>query len=605
MDAAPYEDPDPALREGVTAIADPSLRAAFRHPEDERGRFARLAEVIKNIVGEDRWQRDPNAETIRVLRRAITALPNSFSGRSPDTPQLSKDGKSAWRGLPEREYAEILYGFRDAEILQLRGLKPDDPDFRIKLRYGGDYRPEVFRRESEHGVNKRTAQRSLTVIWQDLTQVLLDMEARALEAAAQHLELADSETKYSVSRPALHDSLDTALNSGRMLTWVYGAIGSGKSSAVEKLLPKNSGDAFWIDCAEDALSDIMYGQIQEMLEKYGICLGGDNRVLRRRLIQLLCSTESPNCVVIDNYRVDLFPELSSVHPFKANVVVLSRYPMPEGLNGDVVTVEDLTDAEAAALIQHFLPYATEEESANLQKSTFRRVLILNQACRIICESDGKVTLAGYLEQIQNSSQLIRIIDSESDDFNRSLSAHFAFIRRQLEVRGYLSPVLRLILTCEPYPTVSLIEFLYSAITNDTSTPCEIDDEMNIAAHQEVRRALRIFTALGLMEIGQDPFAEQIDLPVFSPTIYIHPLTEIALDHAFSVDLGSEFDQIHQGLDRMAKRRNWINFRSAAILDDLFYLIIGSAVQEECAKRGKAAGKLLVDCLFVLRHLLYT
>ncbi len=450
----------------MTTLADPYVQAAFRQPGDwdERGKYARLAEVVKNIVGENRWRRDPSTETIKVLRRAIAALPDKFSGRSPDKSQLT-NADNAWKGLPEREFAELMYGFRDEEILRSRNVSPGDLGYDTKLTYRADYRDEIIQRANQRGVNERSAKRTLTIIWQDLTQILLDMEAEAIRQAAA----ADSRTdkaNYNVDRPELLQQLREALGWGEPLTWVHGPPGSGKTKSVEAMLRILGENASWIDCSD---RETMHDQIGAFLHSRKIVPVANSGALRSQLIEHLASAAAPSHVVFDNYEnhgdgKSPFPELSESHQYSHHVVVISRYPASLSMHASRVHIENLTASEADELIQHYLPDSQSGDRKDLAAELYYRVLLLNQACKTISEYDEE-TIQGYLQSIAAPDDRQQYVFDVADEVDRTISGHYQYLISRLQNPRSLQ-LLDILAGLRPGVSLSTIQILWSEIFPD-------------------------------------------------------------------------------------------------------------------------------------------
>lgn len=120
------------LRNDLRRVAERCPRNYYKQAGDEdEQRHPTLARIIQKVMGADSWRASSNQALIDTLRQAIDKLPDEMTGRQPGT-EPGAVGNASWRGQPESYFAEILYGFRDAEIRQRfeeRGLHVTQPTY--------------------------------------------------------------------------------------------------------------------------------------------------------------------------------------------------------------------------------------------------------------------------------------------------------------------------------------------------------------------------------------------------------------------------------------------------------------------------------------------
>jgi hypothetical protein len=144
---------------------------------DER-KYPTLARIVREVVGEQAWYGYPTTSLIAVMRIAIARLPAELNGRRPEEPSHVTRPRP-WRGAPERQLAEILYGYRQDLVSE----RPHRENEYLPLTYD-DYLSAAFRLADLVKLDKRDRGRVTQVIRQDLTDELLALEREALRAGA-------------------------------------------------------------------------------------------------------------------------------------------------------------------------------------------------------------------------------------------------------------------------------------------------------------------------------------------------------------------------------------------------------------------------------------
>ncbi|WP_157106610.1 hypothetical protein [Nocardia arthritidis] len=502
---SPRPTPRPATTKDRTLYDDISevcrfvgLSAVFLHDGDFVT-YQHLARVAMAIVGTERWHRDPTYETRKIVRRAIDRIPLYMSGKNPDRPDSEADD-NFWKGKPQREAAEILYGFRQKEIRAAYGYTPDDPLFQPRLTYKDDYRPAALKLLGlEHETDKNSIVRVFRIIWRELEKSLLTLEEEA-HARREEAQRRKQEAEYAVHRQALYDELEKAISSreSEHLTWVWGDAGTGKSTAVNAVLDEIGDPAVTIDCSPDDYNpQKLNAQLVAVLREYKSLGDGASTDIREEFCNFLCGMEAPPYVVIDNYDTQLFGEVEdSEYHFTNTVIVQSRHPPADTVQerANVVEVGDLNDDESRELIRHFLPSADDQECEELTAALFHRALLINQACRLIRDYDD--TVANYLKSISQLKNLKRYVFDRREDVSRSITAHYQHAIRRLRDGNPLALEILDVIMClqAKAPRVGL-ETVWSEISEADNSDLYA---VNANALGDIEMALRELKSLGLV-----------------------------------------------------------------------------------------------------------
>lgn len=195
---------DPRLKQlkgELAKVAARPLRVTFKQPEDEdeREKYPTLAGVVKALVSQQDWRRSPIHQVTHAIRIAISRLPESMSGR-PEGEQIGIPddeviGSNMWKGLPERYFAEVLYGERDRDVAARFGVQNE------RMSYKHHYRTLVLEIAKLGGpTNDRSARRMLGIIREDLALALLELTTEDL-SLEQNIEISQ-ETALPSEMPA-------------------------------------------------------------------------------------------------------------------------------------------------------------------------------------------------------------------------------------------------------------------------------------------------------------------------------------------------------------------------------------------------------------------
>ncbi len=511
--------PDKTLIESIKhAITKVELDNVFIRRGDPE-LLAPLAEVIKRCVGEVRWERNPNRSTTSTIRKAIsTKLPDKLSGRNPDAPWSSAEG-ALYGGKPEREIAMLLCGF--GEYPEAGTKPPTYKDFRTAAVAYADVRGKDGRKLRS---DDTSIKRMITVIWEDLTQALLDMAEQA-ERARDASATATLEAEYVVDRPKVREAFKTAIHHGNAaVTWVDGPLGSGKATAVKRVISRtgeltavlsSTGEpVIWIDCATvTSPYGVMSisGRIAKILADNNMPVPGHEEALRRQLIDWMCSPSAPPYVIIDNHEAGTFPEIVQPHDFESHVIVVSYYPPPDSLEADRISVGRLEDGEAKKLVQHFIPEASDDDCLDLADALFWRPRLLAQACKGIL-SAGQ-TIADYLDSITTRRAFMRSINSAADDFDLEVSAHYKFLLDGLANKPRALRALDIIVNILEKTPVNTLKIFWSSMHGDYvwnvtdirdpenySHTCVRIEDVSPTDHREFDRAVRELQRVDLVGI---------------------------------------------------------------------------------------------------------
>lgn len=172
------------------AAARPLTKAYLQADGDDAANHPTLARVIRNIVGDERWQARPNLSLIDTLRDAIQQIPETMTGRA----QKKQFGKSWWKGSPERRMAEIMYGYRNSEV-PARFL---DGALAPKC-YDKDFLPAALALTGQKP-NKSGARSVTRVIREDIAVALLEMESEALTRVSSPTSKIESKPIQNATR---------------------------------------------------------------------------------------------------------------------------------------------------------------------------------------------------------------------------------------------------------------------------------------------------------------------------------------------------------------------------------------------------------------------
>ncbi|MFI0411814.1 hypothetical protein [Actinomadura sp. 3N508] len=503
------------LRSDLAWAASRLLRNCYRQAEDnDELKHPTLARVIQKVMGADSWRASSNQALIDALRQAIDKLPEEMTGRGPES-EPGTVGNSSWRGQPERHFAEILYGFRDGEIRQRfekRGLHVTQPT------YDEHYHSTVLELAGfDPNSDDSTAKRMLRVIREDLADELLKMEQKASRQPLPTSRSAKVGAWHEyVPRPELQAQFREAWDSEAKVIILVGLPGMGKTWLARQLTASSAGESaprILITSGKPHEPDIQAALLAQQIEIRGPVISDP----RAHLALLLSHEDAPHLVVLDN--LDSTDELRQLLPntFRSRLVATSRRrgdTPPEDC--EFISVGAMSDEEAAALIALRLPTLSEEDTRSLAEALGNYPLALTHACTLIAKRDLSVAqftqdlrwdAAGITQRISTQhdadlltvlQRLVQLLEAE-DPKAHALIRYMAFVSI---VPVISSDFLRRCLNAE-MPTTSYTSFLQALETLESY--CLID-----------HRAVKGF-------IGE------------SPTIAIHPLTQVMLRQVFRAD----------------------------------------------------------------------
>lgn len=161
------------LTEELVKLARRELRNAFLRAgdDDERLKYPTLAREVRRVIDDDeRWTWSPKQAVIDVIWIVFKDIPETLTGRNYEL-RHQADGDNAWKGKPEREIAEFLYGYRDQELPASKLLNGAF----VPHTYKGSYLQKAYELLGYSGANRDTS-RALRVIRQDMAAAILDLK---------------------------------------------------------------------------------------------------------------------------------------------------------------------------------------------------------------------------------------------------------------------------------------------------------------------------------------------------------------------------------------------------------------------------------------------
>ncbi|BCK57870.1 hypothetical protein NWFMUON74_56420 [Nocardia wallacei] len=500
---------------------------------DERSKYRTLAAVIKEIVGEERWKSQSHPAFRDTLRQAIDEfVPEYFTGREAED-SLDIGRSNLWKGKQERLCAAILYGFNDSEVLKLQGISENTDKV---LTFRNDYRPAVLQIAGLEAVAESSEIRMMRVIRDDIARALLKLrdEVVAARLRISSVQLVDDE-KYLVSRPDLMSRLRTTIGLGSSrLVWIHGDPGVGKSILVRSLLQESGVDTVWVDCAIDPTdSRKLHRQLVSVLQAHGVEISRNDDEVRLQFWELLKKRNIGSYVVIENHEADTLPELAMPAELSSMVIIVSRRPPPKHVPSNyILKIPDLDEEECFDLIRHHLPNASDEDCAQLRDKLYSRAILLDQACRTMRALNKSIS--SYLSDIDKPGEFIKFIDGASDEFNRSVGAHYRYLLQQI-IEIY--PKAATIMAFGGYLHDTPIPFLFYIWESNNKPPIEFEP---IHEADTARYELRYDPPSGGTSYGIKSWkVDKFDLSQVKPSTYVEVENSLKLLSNFGlVDIHS-------------------------------------------------------------------
>ena len=414
-------DESASLAEELAAAASAMLRNLFKQAGSTgQQKYPTLARVVQRIVGEERWRNRPNLSLIDVMHDAIQELPRNIEVRAGRRTFLPVPA----RGAPEREMAEILYGYRDDTLPPRFHAGGDAVE---QWTYDDDYLPAALRRAGLSDLNKKDQGRSIRIIREDLADVLLLMEQEALARQQQAAEQAAAETASPVAdyinRPQYEDQFAAHLQAGARIFLLYGDAGTGKTTLARHLAMSHanaSGDAqtsglregraTFIEINSQAAADvILYEDVSSALQDLGVEVPA-TALLRRRFREVIASDQAPRAVLLDN--AENWKDVEALVPETPNCVVLvtSRQKLTKSAAVVSLPIGKMTADEAAQMIRSQLPDLGDEGAARLAGRLDYRPLAIRHACGFLAQppryGQSAMTVESFLELLQNDTATV-------------------------------------------------------------------------------------------------------------------------------------------------------------------------------------------------------
>lgn len=388
---------------------DRLVRRAYLQAQDADQRaHSTLAEVVINIVGDAEWRARPNRSLTETILAAISKLPEKLEQPEPTEKGNRERIPIPSVGRPERHLAEVLYGYADGEVATRLGISQ------------GHFKYSQYVEVAKYlaGIetySEGTIKRLTRAIRQDLADVLLEMERRAIKV--RRLAKATASKSIAVWSPValeipfiprliLEGQFHHLWNTEVVATgWhrpniicLVGEPGTGKSRFAREL-PALS-DAVWINAAPDAFSF----SLADVLDTYGIPLPSlEPLALKRAFAKLLSRSDGPPpLVVIDGISDpeeidDYLPQTT-----RTRLVITSR-TRPADDWSPVLQVGEMTLEEATALVKSLLPAAGDGEAISLAASLGCRPLAIVQASASFRRSSSS-SVASFLRTLARDSE---------------------------------------------------------------------------------------------------------------------------------------------------------------------------------------------------------
>lgn len=363
-----------ALCKELSDLAERTLGNAFKQAgdQDEREKLPILADLIKGIVGDDRWRRSPSQAVSDIILEAIGGMPEKVTGRAPGSPREAT-GTNAGVGKPERKVAELLYGWADE--LPVRYLEDGTEAGRT---YKDNFLPAALELAGLEFASKRTQGRLTAVVREDLAYALLDLY--------EHRPTAPDEVL--IERQDYLERVRQAVTSGHRVVCIWGEPGTGKTVLADMAARATASPVTTLRVGNpDVLrDDITNSLISEGMEPTNWSDSYSRAMLKRRLSG---QDGRPRCrvLVIDNVDDEeliwqLIPETPGIPVF----VTMRSKPQSPKLHP--IEVEDFDEAQASAFISHNLSGLSDDETRSLTYVLGYRPLALDHATRFIRESPG-------------------------------------------------------------------------------------------------------------------------------------------------------------------------------------------------------------------------
>lgn len=587
------------------------LRHAYKQAgdKDEREHPA-LAGVVRGIVGEQQWRSRPNLSLVETVGAAINGLPKTFTERPQKGTGKKTQVPGDCLGAPEREIAEVIFGFRDDELTARFGRD------RELFTYKYDYYPAAKERAGLDKPPPKTPQRMIRVIREDLADALLALEQKTIkqrELAIVAAPVADQDitlvspaadpdliVRYQYITEVLRRVLSEDKRNFNCVC-IWGEPGTGKTvlaDQVARALKYEPVTRLRVGNPEVFQDDLSAFFITEGIEP-----GNWSESDRRAHFQSRLSKSSPGrlkteIVIIDNVEDDtLIDRLVPPDP-RVPVFLTMRHRPGDPRNKHVgprdsrikhVELENFSEAEACAFIRRRID-GPDTDVLALARVLGCRPLALDQAVRFIREVPD-ITLRELVQALTVDLQSNLALVTPPEDREQNLIQLYKLILASLADDQSALDVLRSFLAIAGK---SAIENRGSLLLYIQHHPREPHDRLYYYA------GLRTLARLGLLREDVDSrHADNVMLVMHSLTYRI--LRDLEAPTVFRIEadyldvLGnlaigeSEPRKELQGAEIMARLRAWAgmvgrhiapeDFRYFSVVDEETWVAIREAPDE--------------------------
>jgi hypothetical protein len=384
------------------AVAAGRPRAFYKQAGDEdEDEHPTLARIVRNVAGGEAWLASPTAAFLDVLRAAIQRLPAQMSERQPEDPPGTVR-TVPWKGAPERHMAEILYGYRDSEVLP----RLDTDNRPLPKEYDQDRRPAALKLAGK--TSETSAKRMLRVLRQDLAAILLELDQEALDrhrGQQVHPTSTDARKEFRLDNgmPYIHrveyerqfadlhqaGSRVFVLNGGlgrttlgRYLAYQYADIAVADKPVSSPL--QSMPDSVVLINAKDP--DTLQADLIRTLYRHGINIPAHQVLIHEVFRDFLASDRAPGSVHMDGMRG--WPDIADLIPRSPRCTIIltpkHAFRPPEGA-GVIFVDHSMAEDDAKELIRSHLPEFSDDDIqkiVNHARSSLTITFII-ECCRYI------------------------------------------------------------------------------------------------------------------------------------------------------------------------------------------------------------------------------
>ena len=448
--------------------------------------------TLSNLASEhfwDEWARDRTLALELLIRQAALELHGPFGA-------ISKREAVFW--LFNLDGGAFFPHVRKRELESLGiGLDKDGHPYRTKYdEIYDDLARRAGWKEKGKQRGKSTIRRDFRTLRRALAEIIIDGSAFTVNETERTQESRPvdegcSHDEAFVRRPVLEAAISDAFNEAKILC-LYGDGGTGKTTlAVNYARSRASEDGQVLEFSARDI-DLFEYQICFTLDRYGIDYStGNSTALRIKLMKLLCSSDAPTFVVIDDPPNSSFiTALLDIGNPLSKMILTSRVNLLEARQGCGIQVGSMTVDEATSLLLLHAPQVQEDGAIFLARKLLGHVLATVAAAEFLAASDDITPEQFWRSTLEHPSTMF---GSRSSEAETALLTIYKALLEQLTDRA--PETLRILrsIACLDYERIPAWILAWELSEADQASPT--GDLRDFAEIARSRREIRVPSAI--------------------------------------------------------------------------------------------------------------